>query len=279
MSPSAPLTIDDIRSTLATKCLGHRLFLHREVASTNSTAMALAQSGAEHGVVVVAESQTAGRGRRARTWFSPAGVNLYSSILIRPVNVHIPLADWLSWIPLTTALALAESIHTVAGIFPALKWPNDLLLNGRKAGGILCESGTDPGRQSFVVIGIGLNVNIPLEAFPPELQAVAGSVLQETHRPIDRNRLLAQLLFELEQALDELASQGPHRLMRAYTTRCATIGRRVRALLGADRELVGVAQAIGQDGALHIRPSSPLSPEHAQQIIEVRAADVIHLRE
>ena len=279
MSPTIPLTIDNIRSTLATTHLGQHLFLHREIPSTNSEAMALAQAGSAHGTVVVADRQTAGRGRQARAWFSPPDVNLYCSILIRPTELHIPLADWLSWIPLTAAIASAEAVHTVTGVSLSLKWPNDLLLNGKKVGGILCESGTGCERQPYVVVGLGLNVNVPTHSFSPELAPIAGSLIEHTDRPTDRNRLLAQLLLELEQTLDELASQGPHRLMHAYTTRCVTIGRPVLVQLGEGRELVGIAQAIGRDGALHVRPSAGPLQRHAQPIVEVRAADVIHLRE
>lgn len=279
MDAQSVLSLDAIRKTLATQHLGRSLVLHQEIPSTNGDAIERGQAGAEHGLVIMAERQTAGRGRRSRTWFSPPGVNLYCSILVRPMNLRIPAVEWLSWIPLTAALAAAEAVQTAVGVTPSLKWPNDLLLQDRKVGGILCETGSDRGHQSFVVIGFGLNVNIPLELFPVDLQPTAGSLIQVTGQPVDRNRLLARLLLELEQTLGELASQGPSRLVRAYTDRCATIGRRVRVLLSADRELVGVAQAIGRDGALHVRPSGSDSPPHSAEIIEVRAADVVHLTE
>ena len=270
--------LDDIRSTLATKHLGQHLHLHREIASTNSEALTLAHSGAEHGTVVVADSQTAGRGRQARTWFSPGGTNLYCSSLIRPMDIRIPFGDWLSWIPLASAIAVTEAVRAIAGIPLSLKWPNDLLFNEKKIGGILCENGTDQGKQPFVVIGIGLNVNTAPDSFPPELAAIAGSLIQGSHRLIDRNRLLSQLLNDLEQVLDELASEGPRRLQHAYTDRCATIGKRIRVVLAESRELEGVAQAIGRDGALLVYPFTRLH-HGAQQMIEVRAADVIHLGE
>lgn len=278
MFSSTPLTIDDIRSTLSTAHIGRQLFLHRELPSTNGEAMALAQTGAEHGTVVVAEAQTAGRGRLARTWFSPAGMNLYVSIVVRPRDPHLPYAEWLSWVPLTTALAAGEATYTVAGVALRLKWPNDLLLNDRKVGGILCESGSDRDRQPFVVIGLGLNVNVPPDSFPAELRDIAGSLIERTRRPIDRNRLLAQLLRDLEEALDELSTQGQQRLLHEYTARCATIGRTVRVHLGEGREIVGVAHAIGRDGALHMLPSFPATRPGQPAIVEVRAADVVHLR-
>jgi BirA family transcriptional regulator, biotin operon repressor / biotin---[acetyl-CoA-carboxylase] ligase len=279
MSPSADLTFDGIQTTLATTRLGQRLTIHQALPSTNGEAMLLAQAGAPHGTVVVAESQTAGRGRQGRSWFSPEGMNVYASVLIRPGSLTIPLADWLGWIPLTTAIAAAESIQQLTGLPPSLKWPNDLLIDHRKVGGILCESGTDPEKHPFVVIGLGLNVNTPLSLFPPELTGIATSLLEETHRPVDRSRLLAQFLLDLEQALDELASEGPRRLHHAYTTRCATLGKRVRVVVSETREWIGQAESIGLDGALHVRPAETSVPPRGSQIVEVRAADVMHLRE
>jgi BirA family biotin operon repressor/biotin-[acetyl-CoA-carboxylase] ligase len=279
VSASQPFTVDDIRSTLATQRLGQQLFFHRTLPSTNSEAMLLAQGGGEHGIVVVADSQTAGRGRRSRTWFSPPEMNLYASILIRPLVRKIPAADWLSWIPLTTAIAAAESIQQVAGLSVSLKWPNDLLLEGQKVGGILCESGTDESREPFVVIGLGLNVNAPLTLFPAELATLATSLIEQTRQPVDRSRLLAQFLLDLEHALDELASEGPRRLRHVYATRCTTIGKRVRVMVSEGREWDGEAVAIGLDGALHVHPREASPQSTPRQIVEVRAADVLHVRE
>lgn len=279
MPGSRPLTREDISSTLATRSLGQRLSVLREVSSTNRELMRLAQTGEEHGTVVVAESQTAGRGRQSRSWFSPPGMNLYISILVRPINLNLSVADWLGWIPLTTAIAATESIRRIAGVRVSLKWPNDLFVHDRKVGGILCESGSDQPKQPFVVIGLGLNVNAPLSIFPPELALIAGSLIEDTRQPVDRNRLLAQFLGDLEEALDELASAGPRRLHQVYITRCATIGKRVRVDVGDQREWVGDAVGIGLDGALHVRPSGTTPHSSPLPIVEVRAADVVHLRE
>ncbi len=270
------LTVDEIRSTLSTRRLGHRLVVRRELPSTNSEAARIAQAGAAHGTVVVAESQTTGRGRHARTWFSPAGVNLYASILIRPVDVQMAIPDWLCWIPLATGFAAAESIQSVTGFSPTLKWPNDLLAGEKKIGGLLCEGGTDSRRHPFVILGLGLNVNGPADSFPAELAGRASSLLVETGRPVDRARLLAQVLLDVEHVLDILATEGPSRLRLSYLTRCTTIGKRVRVVMNAGQELIGEALSIGGDGALHLRPSVSSTD---QAIIEVRAADVIHLRE
>ena len=277
MSSSLPLTPDDIRSTLATDRLGRHLRLYQTLTSTNSEAMSLAQNGAEDGTVVAAESQSAGRGRHARTWFSPPGLNLYCSIVVRGLGQGLSLADWLSWVPLTTALAVAEAVHTVAATSLALKWPNDLLLDERKVGGILCESSLAIPDNPIVVIGIGLNVNVPRELFPDELRPIATSLFESTHRIVDRNRLLAQLLLDLEQSLDELRGHGPSRLLQAYQRRCTTLGRQIRVILRADEELLGTAVAITADGALQVRPSAdPAGTE--KPLVDVRAGDVIHVR-
>jgi BirA family biotin operon repressor/biotin-[acetyl-CoA-carboxylase] ligase len=278
VASSSPLRPDDIRSTLATKRLGQHLHIHQILTSTNSEAMTLAQNGAEDGTVVVAESQSAGRGRHTRTWFSPPGLNLYCSIIVRGLGRGLSLADWFSWVPLTTALAVAEAVQTVAATSLALKWPNDLLLDERKVGGILCESSLTVPDNPIVVIGIGLNVNVPRESFPDELRPIATSLFESSHRIVDRNRLLAQLLLELEQSLDELRDHGPSRLRQAYQQRCTTIGRQVRVILGADEELLGTAVAITADGTLQVSPSTKPSGTDKALLIDVRAGDVIHVR-
>jgi BirA family biotin operon repressor/biotin-[acetyl-CoA-carboxylase] ligase len=276
---SSPLTIDDIHSTLATKSFGQHLYLHHELSSTNSEALALAEAGAEHGTTVVAESQSAGRGRRTRNWYSPPGANIYCSVVVRGMGKERALSEWLSWVPLTSALAAAEAVWIAASLPLSLKWPNDLLLQERKVGGILCESSHASADIPIIVIGIGLNVNLPQESFPEELRQTAISLFEILQRPIDRNRLIAQLLFDLEQGLDELMSHGPDRLRRAYVARCHTLGKHVRLLLEAEQELLGTAESISADGALQVRPfpASPTAP--APPIIDVRAADVIHLRQ
>jgi BirA family biotin operon repressor/biotin-[acetyl-CoA-carboxylase] ligase len=279
MLPAAPLTLDAIRSTLATQSLGQQLHLYQELTSTNSEALRLAQAGATHGTVVVAEHQLAGRGRRARHWYSPPGANIYCSVVVRGMGCSLTISEWLSWIPLVSALAAAEAVHTTASVPLSLKWPNDLLFKERKVGGILCESSHISAEIPIVVIGIGLNVNMTEESFPEDLRPIATSLCAISQIPMDRSRLLAQLLLELEQGLDELRTHGPDRLRHAYTSRCSTLGRRVRLLLGDEQELLGTAESVGTDGALQVRPLHPFSGPQIPPLLDIRAADVIHLRE
>jgi BirA family biotin operon repressor/biotin-[acetyl-CoA-carboxylase] ligase len=278
MMSSVPLSLDSIRSTLATTSLGHALYLHQDLSSTNREALSLAQSGARHGTVVIAESQSGGYGRHGRTWFSPPGLNIYCSIIVRGMGQHLSLSQWLSWIPLVSALAVTEAVQQTTSASLLLKWPNDLLLHERKVGGILCESSFATTNDPIAIIGIGLNVNILPESFPEELRPVAASLMEASRQPIDRNRLLAQLLLELEHCLDELRSSGPVRLRQAYMVRCATLGREVRVLFANRQPIVGIAEALSADGALRVRALAPHSRSQPLSLIDVRAAEVIHLR-
>jgi len=279
MAVPSPLAVNDIRSTLATSALGQHLHVYQDLPSTNSEALALAQAGAPHGTVVAAESQSAGKGRRTRSWYSPPGVNIYCSVVVRGMGQRRQLSEWLSWVPLTSALAVSEAVQHTAAIPLTLKWPNDLLFHGRKVGGILCESTHVSAAKPIVVIGIGLNVNLPHTSFPEELCDTATSLCEISGTPIDRNRLLAQLLTELEQGLEELTGHGSDRLRLAYMSRCHTIGKQVRVVMGEERDLLGTAESISAAGALQIRPFPLSSTSPPPALVDIHAADVIHLRE
>lgn len=278
MQPSPPLTRDTISSTLSTLWLGRRIELFDHLPSTNREAVQLAQAEVEHGTVIVADSQTAGRGRLSRNWFSPARTNLYCSIILRTVRPPERLTEWLSWLPLVSALAAAEAIEQVSSIHVSVKWPNDLLISGRKVGGILCESGTGTTSGPFQIIGIGVNVNIDRHDWPAELRDSATSIWQEWNIVVDRNRLLAQLLLELEQCLDELAIHGTSRLMLAYHQRCSTIGHSVQATLANGEVLVGLAEGVGQDGSLRVRPQATQLGSGTPEVVHLRVADIVHIR-
>ena len=277
MMSSAPLNVDNIHRTLATTSLGRSLYLHHEIPSTNREAMVLAQGGAAHGTVVLAESQSAGRGRQGRIWFSPMGLNLYCSVIVRGRGTTLSLSEWLSWVPLVSALAVAESVFRITAIPLSLKWPNDLLLGERKAGGILCESILTSDTEPVIVVGIGLNVNVPRASFTDDLQSTAASLHEVVQVPIDRNLLVSQLLLELEHCLDELRTYGASRLCEAYRARCVTLGRRVRVHFPQGREVTGTAESLSGEGALQLRPH--IRDGRSASLMEIRAADIIHLRE
>ena len=274
MTLPLPLDIESIQRHLTTRRLGRRIELHQRLDSTNRKAVALAQAGGEHGTLVLADAQTAGRGRMARTWFSPPGLNVYASLIIR-LPIDAPrMPAWLSWLPLMAALGAADAIEAVAPACVAVKWPNDLLIGNRKAGGILCESATTRGIGPFQVIGIGLNVNGGAKDFPEDLRGTATTLEDEVGGAVDRNRLVSQLLYGIESCLDEFLLRGSATIAPAYRRRCATIGKTVKAVLADGKECIGTVEGIAEDGSLSlIEQTSP-----TVIVRQLRAADIIHLR-
>ncbi|MFD5797320.1 biotin--[acetyl-CoA-carboxylase] ligase [Streptomyces diastatochromogenes] len=238
--------------------------------STNSDLVARAVAGkAGEGAVLVAEEQTAGRGRLERQWTAPARSGLFFSVLLRPAEV--PVDRW-GWLPLLTGVAVATGLSKAAGVDTALKWPNDLLVTvggeERKAGGILAErAGTDG-----VVIGVGINVTLR-EAELPVPQA--GSLALADAVSTDRDTLLRGVLRALEDWYGRWRAAGgdpvASGLQETYAAGCATLGRKVRAELPGDRTIVGEAVAIDGDGRLVIATEAG-----GQE--PVGAGDVVHLR-
>jgi BirA family transcriptional regulator, biotin operon repressor / biotin---[acetyl-CoA-carboxylase] ligase len=222
------------------------------------------------GAVLLAEEQTAGRGRLDRTWTAPARSGLFLSVLLRP-GLDVPTERW-GWLPLLTGVAVASGLARAAGVDTALKWPNDLLVTvdgeERKAGGILAERA---GRGA-VVVGIGLNVSLSAAELPVP---GAGSLALAGALSLDRETLLRAVLRSIEQWYGDWRAAGgdpaASRLQEAYAAGCATLGRTVRAELPGGREIVGVAEAIDGDGRLVIS-QEPGARE------AVAAGDIVHLR-
>ncbi|WP_030597244.1 biotin--[acetyl-CoA-carboxylase] ligase [Streptomyces fulvoviolaceus] len=238
--------------------------------STNSDLVALAGEGkATEGAVLVAEEQSAGRGRLDRQWTAPARSGLFFSVLLTPSEV--PVARW-GWLPLLTGVAVATGLSRAAGVDTALKWPNDLLVTvggaERKTGGILAERAGDDG----VVVGVGINVTLREDELPvPQ----AGSLALAGAVSTDRDPLLRGVLRSLEQWYEKWRSvEGdPARsgLQETYAAGCATLGRVVRAELPGERSLVGEAVAIDGDGRLVIATEDGVQAP-------VGAGDIVHLR-
>lgn len=217
-----------------------------EVDSTQRIAAELAQNGAGQGTVVIAERQSAGRGRLGRTWHSPAGVNLYMTVILRP---HMPLAE-VPRLSLVAGVAVAEALETIAPGLVALKWPNDIWLRQRKAGGIIAEAVTDAAQGlRCVLLGIGLNINLASNDIPPELSGKATSVLIATGRECDRIQLAATL-FNLLGVYYEAAEAGGFSAVRkVYERFFALNGRRVTVIDGRTT-VAGVVRGIDAEGAL-----------------------------
>lgn len=278
VSAFQPLTTDAIRAALSTNIFGRMLHLLDEVSSTNTVAAGLAQDGAPHGTVIVAEAQSAGRGRLGRQWHSPPGKNLYCSIILRPHPLPDQLPLWLSWIPLLCAVAAARTVQVVATLHPSVKWPNDIFVGPRKVGGLLCESSGAGTSSIFVLVGIGLNVNIRTHDFPETLRDHATSMAIEANRPFDRISVLSTLLSELEIRYETLVSGHLADLVDEYRMRCSTLGRWVRISLVGNDTLEGLAESIAGDGSLRIARGGSSAGLHGEGIVHVRAGDVVHLR-
>lgn len=226
--------------------VGRRVLCHREVTSTSALAGALSASGEPEGTVVLAERQTAGRGRLGRTWASPEGLGLWFSTILRP---PIPVAR----APVLTqvaAVAVAEGVEEVAGPLPGgIKWPNDLILAGWKVAGILTELVSRGEEVAAVVLGVGLNVNQGPADFSPDLGGRAGSVAMAAGRTLPRADLFRALLRRLDHRYREFLREGPGPALAGAAARSLTLGRPVRAREGK-AELTGLALRLEADGAL-----------------------------
>lgn len=271
------LTPDRIREGLRTRLLGRRLEWRPEAPSTNAVALDLAQGDAPHGTLVVADRQTAGRGRLGRVWYSPPACNLYWSLVLRP---DVPSGDstqYVSWIPLVAGVAIARALRNLELARVSLKWPNDIQLHERKAGGVLCErTGLRTG-SGAVVVGVGLNVNSDPTTFPEEFRDHTTSLAAEAGSPFDRSRLLCEILALLEDRLDALAGERREDVVEEYRALCSTLRRRVRVHLVGGDTLEGTASSIGADGALRLLPDVA-TPSQGREPIVIHAGDVVHLR-
>jgi BirA family transcriptional regulator, biotin operon repressor / biotin---[acetyl-CoA-carboxylase] ligase len=223
-----------------------RIEWHAEIDSTQRRARELGHEGAPEGAVVVAEAQTAGRGRLGRTWHSPAGRNVYASILLRP-EVTPSVVPQLA---LAVGLGAADAIETL-GLRPQVKWPNDVLLDGRKAVGILTEMEAELERVRLVVVGIGVNVNLECADLPVYLRETATSLHIAAGRRIDRVAFTAALLASIERTYQRFVREGFAGLRPAWDARDALRGRRVVRDVGG-REVAGTVTGVDDDGALRL---------------------------
>jgi BirA family biotin operon repressor/biotin-[acetyl-CoA-carboxylase] ligase len=180
----------EINPILRTKWMGKKIHYFNTIDSTNSTAYQLALKGAKEGEVVIAESQEKGRGRLGRQWVSPPFLNLYLSVILRP---KIP-PHQASLITLMAAVATADAIEQYSGLTPSIKWPNDLLLRKRKVAGLLNEIHSETDRIHFVILGMGVNLNMDAKEFPKDIRTQATSLKAEKGRPVSRKAFAALLL-------------------------------------------------------------------------------------
>jgi BirA family biotin operon repressor/biotin-[acetyl-CoA-carboxylase] ligase len=247
-SPTDILSQGEIASRLHTEWAGRTLYYKDVTTSTNTDAKQYGEAGAPHGTTVVADMQTAGKGRRGRQWQSPAGTNIYFTILVKPDFSP----DKASMLTLVMALSVAEAIEELINVKTGIKWPNDIVVNRKKVVGMLTEMAMTPELDEiqYVVIGTGVNVNTALDELPEEIRETATSLKQESGQPVDRAALLERMLtrFEhnyeiFEQTLDLSG------LAKAYEQHLINVDAQVRVLDPAG-EYTGISRGITGTGEL-----------------------------
>jgi len=241
------LTPDMLRQRLKGSLFGKRIYHFFKADSTNRVALELGHAGEPEGAVVVAEEQTAGRGRAGRAWHSEHAAGIYATLLLRPrlAPVQAPLLTMMA------GLSAHAAIQVQTGLTVDLKWPNDLLINGKKVGGILTEMHAEPGQIRFVIVGIGLNVN--QEKFAGELGAIATSLRLETGKTQSRLELLVRLLREFENDYNQFLREGAASITKKFVAISSYAqGRRVRVTNGTE-SFAGTTAGLGPEGLLQVR--------------------------
>ena len=246
---SAPdvLHADDLVSRLSPRrTVGRDIQVFQQTSSTNDVLEKLARDGVQEGVVVFAESQTAGRGRLGRKWVSATGQGLWFSVLLRP---EMPPAS-VTQLTIAAATAVARAIRSETGLTPQIKWPNDILIQNKKVVGILTELSAELDRVRYVVLGIGVDVNVT--RFPPSVAGAATSLAAASGKKFNRAEIAATILRELDADYARVTRGVFPTLAEEWEQQCITLGKRVQIHIG-ERTIAGRAESLDSDGALLLR--------------------------
>ena len=238
----------EIENGLHCRVIGKKVVSFDETDSTNVQVKKLAEQGAVEGTVVIANRQSAGRGRLGRRWESPSGVNLYCSILLKP-QIPVQQAPQLTFL---SAVAVAETLKHVCQLSATVKWPNDVLIDGAKIAGLLNEMNAETEQIHFVILGVGINLNMTAEQFPQELKYPATSVFLETGRRVDRRVFLREFLQRLELYYLELQHEGFAPIRSRWESLCTIMNRPVSVDQGTGG-LQGTVVGLDLDGALRLQ--------------------------
>lgn len=242
------VTPDRVSPLLDTEWAARNIVFYEKTDSTNIRAKALGDEGAAHGTLVIAEQQSSGRGRRGKSWVSPPGESIYMSLLLKP-DIIIGNASMLT---LVAAMAIAKAVERLPGeaVACGIKWPNDIIVGGKKICGILTEMSTEADYINSIVIGMGINVNASF--FAPEVAQVATSLKLETGSTYVRAKLIADIMICFEQYYQVfIRTQDMSGLVEEYNSMLLNCGRQVRVIEN-DREWIGTAQGITHTGALSV---------------------------
>jgi BirA family biotin operon repressor/biotin-[acetyl-CoA-carboxylase] ligase len=237
------LSLGSVLKGLKTNLIGKNILYYPSIPSTMLIARRIAEEGAVEGTIIIADEQTAGRGRLGREWLSPPNSSISLSIILRPNVAQLPQLN------MAASLAVVRSIEEVTGLTPAIKWPNDVLLNGKKVSGILIENILEGRDLSAAIVGIGVNVGLDLSSFP-DISAVATSLSTELGREVSRRGVLLSLINEFEQLYQELRCDRS--IYEMWLTRVETLKKAVRVKSG-DAIEEGYVESINTDGSLVLR--------------------------
>ena len=260
-----PLQLERLEGGLACRRLNVKFHHYFAIDSTNTQARQLAENGAREGEIVVAEQQIRGRGRLGRNWISPPFVNLYLSVVLRPElpPAHAPQ------LTLTAAVAVADAVASFTPDAPAIKWPNDILVRGRKLAGILTESSVSAERINYVILGIGVNVNFAQALMPETIRERATSLMECAGTAVNREAFLQRLIQHLDRCYGILGESGFERIAPRWEAYFNLREKRVRVEMG-DEALAGVAKGIDSNGALIVE-------SERGQFHRILAGDVVPL--
>lgn len=242
---------EEIGLSLETHVMGKHILHRDEITSTQDVAEDLARDGADEGTVVITEMQTKGRGRKGRSWVSPSEGGVYLSIILRPKLMPSQIVQ----IPLIAGIAVSKAITRVTSLKPRIKWPNDIIISGRKVGGILTEMSCEIDRVNYVILGIGINVNTPRPLLTEATGGIATSLADECGDIVPRVRLVQHFLSEFESIYARFLASGFGSIREEWKALNNTIGLRVKVSDGGE-EIEGKALDIDDDGFLLVRKES-----------------------
>ena len=248
--------------------MGRSLCCQDSVDSTNNLAKQLAKQNAPHGLLIISEEQTGGKGRIGRGWASPKSKGLWLSVLLRPnlLPQDAPKSTLLA------AVAVCQAVNTVAGVQAKIKWPNDILLNGKKLVGILSEMGAEYGKLNYVVIGIGLNTNAERQDFPTDVQDIAISLHQAATKEFSRDEVLAEILWQMEKLVEEAETKGFASILEQWRKMNCTTGNKVK-VIAQDETYLGKALDIDETGMLIVERENGVIDKVVAGDVSIRYAN------
>ena len=262
---SFPEELDQVTLTeiMETQIIGKRIEVHQAIDSTNNRARELALEGVEEGTLIIAETQLEGRGRLGRNWISPKGKGIWMSLILRP---NLP-PDQAPRITAIAAVAIRKALNRATGLDIGIKWPNDIIIDGKKVCGILTEMHADIDRIHYVVVGMGINVNMTQKDFPTDISSTATSLRIALNRSLDRRQLIALIMEEIEEVyLKYLENRDFEQILHQCRQYSVTLNRSVK-VIGRDSTIEGIAIDFDEDGALLVKT-------HDGNIIKVMSGDV-----